>query len=77
MAERRLVRVLEEWTPSIPGFFLYYPSRRLQPAALSALVNALRQAFSCIIPVVGFSQRRCQHWSMRCDSRNNSPCATR
>ncbi|MER8845468.1 LysR substrate-binding domain-containing protein [Mesorhizobium australicum] len=42
IAERRLVRVLEEWTPSIAGFFLYYPSRRLQPAALSALVNALR-----------------------------------
>lgn len=42
IAERRLVRVLEEWTPPIPGFFLFYPSRQLQPAALSALVNALR-----------------------------------
>ncbi|WP_413774657.1 LysR substrate-binding domain-containing protein [Mesorhizobium sp. AR10] len=42
IAERRLIRVLEEWTPPIPGFFLYYPSRQLQPAALSALVNALR-----------------------------------
>ncbi|MBZ9682105.1 MULTISPECIES: LysR family transcriptional regulator [unclassified Mesorhizobium] len=42
IAERRLVRVLEEWTPPIAGFFLYYPSRQLQPAALSALVNALR-----------------------------------
>jgi DNA-binding transcriptional LysR family regulator len=42
VAKRRLVRVLEDWTPPFPGFFLYYPSRRHQPAALSALVNALR-----------------------------------
>jgi DNA-binding transcriptional LysR family regulator len=26
-----------------PGFFLYYPSRRQQPAALSALIDTLRQ----------------------------------
>jgi len=25
-----------------PGFSLYYPSRRQEPAALSALINALR-----------------------------------
>jgi DNA-binding transcriptional LysR family regulator len=37
-----LVRVLEEWCQPFPGFFLYYPSRRHQPAALSALINALR-----------------------------------
>lgn len=42
IAKRRLVRVLEDWTPPFPGFYLYYPSRRHQPAALSALVNALR-----------------------------------
>jgi len=42
IAKRRLIRVLEDWTPPIPGFFMYYPSRRHQPAALSALVNALR-----------------------------------
>ncbi|MVT77046.1 LysR family transcriptional regulator [Bradyrhizobium cajani] len=42
IAKRRLVRVLEDWTPPIPGFFMYYPSRQHQPAALSALVNALR-----------------------------------
>jgi DNA-binding transcriptional LysR family regulator len=42
VAKRRLVRVLEDWTPPIPGFFMYYPSRRHQPATLSALVNALR-----------------------------------
>jgi DNA-binding transcriptional LysR family regulator len=38
----RLIRVLEDWCPLFPGFFLYYPSRRNQPAALAALINALR-----------------------------------
>jgi DNA-binding transcriptional LysR family regulator len=42
IAKRQLIRVLEDWTPPIPGFFMYYPSRQHQPAALSALVNALR-----------------------------------
>ena len=38
----KLVRVLEDWCPPFPGYFLYYPSRRQQPAALSALINTLR-----------------------------------
>ncbi|MGA8440204.1 MAG: LysR family transcriptional regulator [Candidatus Sulfotelmatobacter sp.] len=42
IAEGRLVQVLRDWCPSFPGYFLYYPSRRNQPAALSALINALR-----------------------------------
>jgi len=42
IAKRRLIRVLEDWTPPIPGFFMYYPSRQHQPSALSALVDALR-----------------------------------
>jgi DNA-binding transcriptional LysR family regulator len=42
VAKRRLIRALEDWTPPIPGFFMFYPSRQHQPAALSALVNALR-----------------------------------
>src|SRR5437762_12381843 len=37
-----LLRVLEDWCQPFPGFFLYYPSRRQQPAALSALINTLR-----------------------------------
>jgi len=37
-----LIRVLEDWCQPFPGFFLYYPSRRQQPAALSALVSTLR-----------------------------------
>jgi DNA-binding transcriptional LysR family regulator len=42
IAKRRLVQVLADWCPLFPGFFLYYPSRRNQPAALSALIQTLR-----------------------------------
>jgi DNA-binding transcriptional LysR family regulator len=37
-----LERVLEDWSPPFPGFFLYYPSRRQQPAALTALIDTFR-----------------------------------
>lgn len=37
-----LVRVLEDWCQPFPGFFLYYPSRRQQPPALSTLIDTLR-----------------------------------
>jgi DNA-binding transcriptional LysR family regulator len=37
-----LVRVLEDWCPPFDGYFLYYPSRRHQPPALQALIDALR-----------------------------------
>jgi DNA-binding transcriptional LysR family regulator len=42
IASGELVRVLEDWCQPFPGFFLYYPNRRNQPAALSALINVLR-----------------------------------
>lgn len=42
LASGALVRVLEDWCQPFPGFFLYYPSRRQQPAALSALIDTLR-----------------------------------
>ncbi|XXF80167.1 LysR family transcriptional regulator [Myxococcaceae bacterium GXIMD 01537] len=42
LTEGRLVRVLEDWCPSYPGFFLYYPSRRQLPAALRAFVDFAR-----------------------------------
>jgi DNA-binding transcriptional LysR family regulator len=37
-----LVRVLEDWCPPFSGYFLYYPGRRQQPAALAALIDVLR-----------------------------------
>jgi DNA-binding transcriptional LysR family regulator len=42
LAKRRLVRVLEDWCPPFPGYFIYYPSRRHQPPGLSALIDGLR-----------------------------------
>jgi DNA-binding transcriptional LysR family regulator len=42
LASGVLMRVLEDWCPPFPGYFLYYPSRRQQPAALAALIEALR-----------------------------------
>jgi DNA-binding transcriptional LysR family regulator len=42
ISEGRLIQVLRDWCPTFPGYFLYYPSRRNQPAALSALIDALR-----------------------------------
>ncbi|HXI21020.1 MAG TPA: LysR substrate-binding domain-containing protein, partial [Gemmatimonadales bacterium] len=37
-----LLRVLEDWCPPFPGFYLYYASRRQLPPALSALIETLR-----------------------------------
>lgn len=42
IAQRRLVRVLEDWCPAYPGFFLYYPSRRQLPTALRAFIDFIR-----------------------------------
>ena len=42
LANGALVRVLEDWCPPFPGFFLYYPSRKQHPAALTALIETLR-----------------------------------
>ncbi|MFK3703471.1 LysR family transcriptional regulator [Klebsiella sp. NPDC088457] len=42
LAEGRLIRVLDSWTPSFAGYHLYYPSRRQHTTAFSLLVAALR-----------------------------------
>lgn len=42
VAQGRLVRVLEDWCPSFPGYHLYYPSRRHHSPAFSLVVEALR-----------------------------------
>ena len=42
LANGQLVRVLEDWCEPFAGYFLYYPSRRQQPAALSAVIATLR-----------------------------------
>jgi DNA-binding transcriptional LysR family regulator len=42
IAKGHLIQVLKDWCPTFPGYFLYYPSRRNQPAALAALIHTLR-----------------------------------
>lgn len=42
--EGRLVGVLDEWSATYPGYFLYYASHRRQPPALAVLVDWLRTA---------------------------------
>ena len=42
----QLVRVLEDWSPTIEGLFLYYPGHRQVPAALRALIDLIRAARS-------------------------------
>ena len=42
LASGALIRVLDDWCPPFAGYFLYHPSRRQQPPALSALIETLR-----------------------------------
>ncbi|EPX56561.1 Transcriptional regulator, LysR family [Cystobacter fuscus DSM 2262] len=39
----RLVRVLESYAPTVPGFFLYFPSRAQRSPALRLFVDAARE----------------------------------
>jgi DNA-binding transcriptional LysR family regulator len=43
IAAGRLVEVLSEWTPSYPGYCLYYPGRRHMAASLRAFVDLTQQ----------------------------------
>lgn len=40
----QLIRVLEDWSPSLDGLFLYYPSHRQVPAALRAFIDMVGAA---------------------------------
>ncbi|MGX9573256.1 LysR substrate-binding domain-containing protein [Mesorhizobium sp. f-mel] len=42
IAAGRLVRVLEDWTPSLAPLALYYPGRKNPPAAFTAFIKAAR-----------------------------------
>ena len=42
----QLIRMLEDWSPTIEGLFLYYPGRRQVPAALRALIDMIRSSRS-------------------------------
>ena len=42
IADGRLVRVLEDWSPRFSGYHLYYPNRRHPSPAFAALLEELR-----------------------------------
>jgi DNA-binding transcriptional LysR family regulator len=42
VAQRKLISILEDWAPPPDAFYLYYPSRRQNPAALQALIEFLK-----------------------------------
>ena len=42
VAQQRLIQVLEDYCPRIPGYFLYYPSRVNLAPKLKALIDFLR-----------------------------------
>ena len=39
----QLVRVLEDWSPTMEGAYLYYQGRRQLPAALRAFIDMIKQ----------------------------------
>ncbi|MGH6894727.1 MAG: LysR family transcriptional regulator [Dongiaceae bacterium] len=40
--DRRLVSLLDDWCPTIPGLFLYYPGHRHVPPGLRAFIDVLK-----------------------------------
>lgn len=44
LAQGHLSGVLEDWCPTVPGYHLYYPSRRQTSPAFALIVDALRYA---------------------------------
>jgi DNA-binding transcriptional LysR family regulator len=42
IASRRLVHVLDDWSPMFTGYYLYYPNRRQNSPAFKIVVDALR-----------------------------------
>jgi len=43
LKEGRLIAVLEDWCPPVPGLFLYFSGNRHVPAALRALIEMVRE----------------------------------
>lgn len=77
LASGALVGVLEDWCPPFPGFFLYYPSRRQLPAALSALIDTLRPAHSLTEVLTRLEFRQPVKQSPRNSARRAMPALRR
>lgn len=46
LASGALIRVLDDWCPPFPGFYLYYPSRAQMPLKLRVLIDFLAARLS-------------------------------
>jgi DNA-binding transcriptional LysR family regulator len=46
----QLVRVLDDWSPSFEGLFVYYPGHRQVPAGLRAFIDMIRAARGSVSP---------------------------
>lgn len=44
IAAKKLVHLLQDWTPAFPGFHLYYPSKRQMPPALRAFIDFVQHS---------------------------------
>ena len=44
LAQGRLIRVLEDWCPTFPGYHVYFPRRRESLPALALVIDTLRHA---------------------------------
>lgn len=44
LEQGRLLRLLEDWCPPFPGYYLYYPSRRQPSPAFLLVLDALRNS---------------------------------
>jgi DNA-binding transcriptional LysR family regulator len=43
IASRKLVSILDDWCPTFPGPYLYYPGRRQQPPSLLAFIAFVKE----------------------------------
>ena len=43
LAQGALVTILEEWSGTLPGVFLYYPSRRQLPVPLRVFLDFIKK----------------------------------
>lgn len=49
--EKKLTRVLEKFTPDLPGYHLYYPHRRHAGSAFSLFIDVLKYKGADLLPV--------------------------
>jgi len=57
LADGRLVTLLDDWAPVLPGFYLYHSSIRQQPPVLRALIDFMRANLDADgMPMVRVSQ---------------------